>query len=187
MSTPKQILVIDVEATCWDNLPPNLIEASQRRNEIIEIGITPIDIKTNEIGLSRSIIVKPNKTTISTFCTKLTTLTPEFVEKTGITFPEAIEILNDDYRTDINIWASYGDYDRDSFVRNCGWWSIAYPFNNNHINVKALVGAFVGKHLGTGKACEKLGIPWEGTHHRGVDDSRMIAKILQRILAHKIV
>lgn len=186
MSTPQKMLVIDVEATCWKDRPPNMFEASKRQNEIIEIGITPIDItQTDQWGnivprleTSEAIIVLPTTTEISEFCTELTTLTPEFVKIHGMPFGDAIHKLRSKYRSDINLWASYGDYDRQAFERQCKNEGVPYPFNNNHVNVKALVGLRFGEHLGTGKACKKMGFPFEGTRHRGIDDSRNIAKIL---------
>ena len=69
MSTPKLCLVIDVEATCWEGNPPSGVPVKERKNEIIEIGITPVDMSTREIGESESIIVWPTTTDISPFCT----------------------------------------------------------------------------------------------------------------------
>ena len=189
MSTPQKVLVIDVEATCWKTEPPNEVEAMKRRNEIIEIGITPIALTTNEAGRvvpvlekAHSIMVLPTTTEISEFCTELTTLTPEYVKLHGIPFPDAIHNLRTKFRTDINIWASYGDYDRQAFARQCEHEKVPYPFNNAHINVKALVAARLGERMGTGKACQRLGFHFDGTRHRGIDDSRNIAKLLIKLL-----
>lgn len=180
MSTPKKILVIDVEATCWQDKPPNKFPYA--RNEIIEIGITPIDIKTKTLEDSRSIIVFPSTTEINEFCTKLTTLTPEFVQKEGVPFRRAIDILRDEYRVDRNIFASWGEYDKRSFEKNCDWNKTIYPFANLHLNVKALFAAKMGYCGGMDKCAADINIPFEGTHHRGVDDSRMTAKILLQLI-----
>ena len=53
MSTPKQILVIDLEATCWKD--PH--EAWYQ--EVIEIGITPVELKSRTLKDSESFIVEP--------------------------------------------------------------------------------------------------------------------------------
>jgi inhibitor of KinA sporulation pathway (predicted exonuclease) len=175
MSTAKNILVIDVEATCWDNLPPNKFPDTQ--NEIIEIGLAVIDIKAQKIVESRSIIVLPFQTSISPFCTQLTTLTPEFVQANGIPFVDAMNILDKEYRAERQIFASWGDYDRRSFEKNCKWNKVRNPMSNMHLNVKALYGALNGEAGGMAKCAKELGISFEGTHHRGVDDAKMIAKI----------
>lgn len=180
MSTPKKILVIDVEATCWENLPPN--KFPENRNEIIEIGITQIDIATRTIESSEGILVIPPTTEINAFCTKLTTITPELIAKEGIPFKDAIGILQTKYECNRNVFASWGDYDRTSFVKNCNWNKVEYPFPNMHLNVKSLFAAKNGFNGGVSICAEHYGLTFEGTQHRGVDDSRMIARILLNLL-----
>jgi inhibitor of KinA sporulation pathway (predicted exonuclease) len=178
MSTPKLCLVIDVEATCWRKNPPSGTPIMERQNEIIEIGITPISMPDKEILTSESIIVLPTTTEISEFCTELTSLTPEFVNENGITFRDAIEYMREKYRTDRNMWASWGKYDDQIFYRQCEREHVNYPFNNNHLNVKSLYCWKYGSPSGLGRACRRLNIEFEGTAHRGIDDSRNIARIL---------
>ena len=175
MSTPKKILVVDIEATCAE-------DNSVYRNEIIEIGITQVDIATKTIESSEGILVVPPTTEINEFCTKLTTITPELIAKEGIEFSAAIEILFTKYKSNRNVFASWGDYDRTAFVKNCNWNKIEYPFPNMHLNVKSLFAAKFGWNGGVAKCAESLGLKFEGTQHRGVDDSRMIAKILLKLL-----
>lgn len=178
MSTAKLCLVIDVEATCWLKNPPSGTPVKERQNEIIEIGITPVSLPDKEILESESIIVWPTTTEISEFCTELTTLTPEFVQENGRSFRDAIEYMQDKYRTNRNMWASWGKYDDQAFIRQCGRENVRYPFNNNHLNVKSLFSWKHGFSCGMSKALKVVKIPLEGTHHRGVDDSRNIAKVL---------
>jgi inhibitor of KinA sporulation pathway (predicted exonuclease) len=180
MSTPKKILVIDVEATCWENLPPNKFPST--RNEIIEIGVTTVDIKTKTIEKAESILVKPPTTEISEFCTKLTTITPQMIEKDGISIAQAMDIMEDRYRLKQNIFASWGDYDRRSFEKNCQWAKFSNPVGNLILNVKALFAAKFGYCGGMDKCAADMRLTFEGTHHRGVDDSRMIARILLKLL-----
>lgn len=185
MSTPKKILVIDVEATCWENLPPN--KFPDNRNEIIEIGITQIDIAIRKIESSEGILVIPPTTEINEFCTKLTTITPELIAQEGISFKDAVDILLTKYKSNQNVFASWGDYDRTSFVKNCDWNKVEYPFPNMHLNVKSLFAAKYGWNGGLDKCAESMKLTFEGTHHRGVDDSRMIARILRLLLGWDIV
>lgn len=178
MSTAKLCLVIDVEATCWAANPPSGQAVADRQNEIIEIGITPISLPDKKILDSESIIVWPTTTWISEFCTSLTSLTPDFVKDNGRSFTDAIAYIQDKYKTKRNMWGSWGKYDDQAFTRQCDRENIAYPFNNNYLNIKS---AFSWKHgfsCGMAKALRILNIPMDGIHHRGVDDSRNIAKIL---------
>ena len=176
MSTPKKCLVIDIEATCWDDGigPPN------PKSDIIEIGLATISLPAKEVIETRSIIVLPTSSKISEFCTRLTTLTPEFVAKYGIPFKDAIRIITE-YKADKNMWASWGEYDKNKFVDQCKKEDIEYPFNNIHLNVKSLFAWKYGFNCKLEKAASHIGIEFEGTLHRAVCDSLMTAKILMEL------
>jgi len=179
MSTPKLCLVVDIEATCWEKDTDGYFTDKQKNeSEIIEIGITSISIPDKKIVESESIIVLPTKSEISEYCTNLTTLTPKFVAEHGITFWNAIDILWFKYRANRNMWASWGDFDKDIFQRQCQNEGVRYPFNNNYLNVKAKFCWRFGFSCSLGKALGHMDIPFEGTAHRGVDDSLNIAKLL---------
>jgi len=178
MSTPRTCIVIDVEATCWQDKAPNTIEPYLRENEIIEFGITIIDMAKREILESESIIVRPTTSEISEFCTELTTLTPEFVEENGVSFIEALDIIKDKYKPHRNMWGSWGCYDRDAIYRQCQKEHVKSPFNNNYINIKSMWCWEHGFSCGVQKALNYANIKFEGTPHRGVDDSFNTAKLL---------
>lgn len=175
-----QILVIDVESTCWPGPPPK-----EQVSEIIEIGLCPIDVATLERLEKRSILVKPERSEISEFCTELTTLTPEMFTNAG-TFRDAAQILRKQYHSKERLWASWGDYDRRQFERVCKEFGIDYPFGVRHLNVKTLFAIAFGCHheLGLDGAYKKLGKTLEGTHHRGDDDAWNIAGVLCYLLKH---
>lgn len=172
-----QILVVDIESTCLEEYEADDI------SEIIEIGITPIDTKSGNVLESRSIIVKPKRSEVSEFCTRLTTLTQEYVDS-GISFKDACRILVDEYHSSKYAWGSYGNYDKKQFVTQCERENIEYPFSKAHINIKLLFALkySLKKDVGMTKALSLLDIPLIGIHHRGIDDSRNIANILSRIL-----
>jgi len=173
-----KILVIDVEATCWKGKIPQ-----GQKNEIIEIGICVLDTASGERVATDSLLVKPNSE-ISEFCTELTTLTQADVEKKGISFKEACKVLRNEYLSQQYTWASYGDYDRRQFERECQEKKVGYPFGTSHINIKNLLALTQNwkREVGMATALENLAFPLEGTHHRGVDDAWNIAKILAWLL-----
>ena len=177
MKTKLDIVnVIDLECCCWRGKPAG---------DIIEIGISTIDLRSAKIKGSLAIIVKPEQDEISDFCTELTTLTPEFVEKEGISFEKACKRLEIEHQTRTRVWASYGDFDRIHFQRMCYRYNLAYPFGRTHINIKNLIALLEGwnKEIGMAGAYNKfIGTSIEGTHHRGVDDARNIAYIFKNIL-----
>jgi len=173
-----KILIIDIEATCWKGKIPK-----GQQNEIIEIGICVLDTASGERVASDSILVKP-KSEISEFCTELTTLTRADVENQGICFEEACAVLKNEYLSKQYTWASYGDYDRRQFERECQEKQVGYPFGTSHINIKNLLALTQSwkREVGMATALERLALPLEGTHHRGVDDARNIAGILAWLL-----
>ena len=132
------LIVIDVEATCWAGGPPDGQEP-----EIIEIGVCLLDVFSGARVARESILVRPERSEISPFCTQLTTLCPEQVAQ-GVSFDRACRILRRKYRAGMRTWASYGDYDRHQFVRQCQERGILYPFGPTHINVKNLVAVLHG-------------------------------------------
>ena len=172
------ILVIDIESTCWEGHPPQ-----GQASEIIEIGICPVNVKSLTRTGKRSILVKPEWSEISEFCTSLTTLTPDMFAVAG-TLGGAVRILQQEFHSKDRLWASWGDYDRRQFERVCREHGVAYPFGPTHLNVKTLFATAIGddREMGLDDAYNRLGWPMEGTHHRGGDDAWNIAAVLCLLL-----
>ena len=172
-----KIVVVDIETTCWEK------REKEQIMEVIEVGVCLLDIGSGEITDRQSILIKPVYSALSDFCTKLTTLTQELVE-TGIGFREACLKLEDEYQSKKRVWASYGDFDRRQFERECRLKRVPYPFGSRHLNVKTL---FAIKHrlaeeVEMDKTLALLGLELIGTHHRGVDDAYNVARILRRLI-----
>ncbi len=174
----SQVLVVDVEATCWSGAPPEGQEP-----EIIEIGWCVLETPGRTIVRSGDILVRPQRSSVSAFCTELTTLTQETVDD-GIGFADACGLLRDDVGAGQMMWASYGDYDRRQFRRQCSGWSVDYPFADSHLNIKVLFALMRGEPHAPGMAgaLRALGLPLQGTHHRACDDAANIASILGALL-----
>jgi inhibitor of KinA sporulation pathway (predicted exonuclease) len=173
-----QVVVVDVESTCWEGAPP-----PGQVNEIIEVGVCAFDVASAKPLGRVSILVRPERSTVSEFCTALTTLTQEQVEA-GVPFAAACATLERDYLTKERAWASWGDYDRRQFERQCEATGVPFPFGPTHLNVKALFALANGleHEVGMDAALRRLGLPLEGTHHRGADDAWNIARLLATLL-----
>jgi inhibitor of KinA sporulation pathway (predicted exonuclease) len=171
MSGVSLLNVVDVEATCWEGEPP-----PGEVNEIIEIGICVLDTQSWKRLAKHSIIVRPARSRVSAFCTSLTTLTEEDVAQ-GIGFAEACERLRAEFDSASRPWASWGDYDRNQFTRECARDGIPYPFSESHANVRVrFTKAFgLSRRPGMDAALKLAGLPLEGVHHRGADDAWNIA------------
>lgn len=173
-----RILVVDVEATCWEGNPP-----PGQMSEIIEIGLCVVDVAALERVERRSILVRPLRSTISPYCTQLTTLTQADVDA-GIPLAEACRMLADDYKAGQRLFASFGDYDRQQFERNTADFGLRYPFGPTHLNIKNLAAVAYdwSREVGMSEALKRAGLLAEGIHHRGGDDAWNIAALLCHLL-----
>ena len=179
-----QILVIDLEATCWDDnisfRPPGM------ENEIIEIGISELNHQTGKIVQGDLFLVKPVRSEVSKFCTQLTTWTAaDLVD--GCTFEAACTRLCQQFSSRRRVFASWGNYDRNQFERQCRAFNVPYPFGPSHLNVKDLFSLQMGltKTVNTMEAMKMLDIEPTGTWHIGRDDAFNIARVLSALLGHK--
>jgi inhibitor of KinA sporulation pathway (predicted exonuclease) len=178
-ASPSQLVnVIDLECTCWRQGEP------AGEQEVIEIGVTVLDVRTRSLVSTESILVVPTTSEISPFCTELTTLTTEMVRAEGIAFRDALAKLKKTYDAKNRVFASWGDFDRKHFDRQTTREGLASPFGPRHLNVKSLFALqhALARECGMDDALARLGLPLVGTHHRGGDDSRNIATILARML-----
>lgn len=173
----KEILVLDLEATCWPGRPPE-----GQLSDIIEIGmaIVRFDFDTENFYYARldpeSIFVKPGRSGISEFCTELTGITEEMVAG-GLPFVDAMEALRKWKDTP---WASWGDYDRNKIERDCSDLGIKYPLAYTHINVKTMWAVLNGyEPTSLAEAVKIEGYKFIGENHRGSDDALNIALLLR--------
>ncbi|MFC4909865.1 exonuclease domain-containing protein [Actinomadura gamaensis] len=170
--------VVDVEATCWKGPRPK-----DQVSEIIEIGLCVVDLRTRERVEKHRVLVRPERSRVSEFCTELTGLTQEEVD-TGVSFPEACALLEREHLAHMRAWASWGDYDRKQFERQTAAVGVRYPFGRRHVNAKALWAEAHGlrRKLGMAGALEHAGLPLEGRHHSGADDAWNIAALVLRLV-----
>ena len=176
-------LVLDLEATCCDQGTIN-----REQMEIIEIGAVMVEPKNLTIIDEFQTFIKPVRHPILTqFCKSLTSISQKQVDLAP-TYPEAIALLKNwlsGYSD--GVFGSWGDYDRKQFQQDSNFHKVPFPIAYPHVNLKQLFTETQGlpKRYGMAKALEIVGLPLEGTHHRGIDDARNIAKLLPYILGEK--
>ena len=168
-----RLIVVDIETTCSNQ------KAEQIQNEIIEIGASIVDMKTLSVETNLSLFVKPQRSQVTPFCTKLTGITPEDVAE-GLTLEEACNVLIGEYQSDEYAWASWGDFDRLMINRECKFYKARFPFNRQHLNLKVLFALHhrLPELVGLEQAAKYVGQEFIGKHHRGVDDARTAAQLL---------
>lgn len=174
-----QIIVVDIEATCWKDKPP-----PGQSNEIIEVGVCLLDVKSHELSAKRSLLVRPTESEVSAFCTQLTTLTQEHVDA-GVEFAAACQTLEKDYDSRNRLWASWGAYDRRMFLSQCKARGVRYPFSRKHANIKRVFADVYGKRVNMRQALDEAELELEGTHHRGHDDAWNIARLLVTMMQQR--
>ena len=211
-----QIVVVDLEATCWETeveereALEKINEEKKKRgeapvkrpSEIIEIGVCLYEVERQRAwfpicskclggvkedclvcqgkGVVGSIVVKPEYSKINDFCTRLTSITPEFVKKYGLDFPSACNRLRKYFGPKTRIWAAWGDYDRRMFSDQCNYTGERYPFSATYWNIKSIHGIKnkLRREVGLGSAVRSSGMEFEGTAHRVIDDAYNAARIL---------
>jgi len=191
------LLIIDLEATCWDkDKYPELREKQEKEMETIEIGGTLLS-PSNESGKfelvvvdSFSTFIKPIRNLIlSDYCRNLTSITqedvngaPEFSQALPV-FVRAVERHLGGGSIQNIVWASWGNYDRNQLLRDCAYHKVEYPFGV-HWNVKVAYSRNRGvkKGFGVWKALQQCDMEFEGVRHRGIDDTKNIARIVQKKL-----
>jgi 3'-5' exoribonuclease 1 len=173
-------LVLDLEATCCDQGTIN-----REQMEIIEIGAVMVEPKNLTIIDEFQTFIKPVRHPILTqFCKSLTSISQTQVDLAP-TYPEAIALLKKWLSGYSNgVFGSWGDYDRKQFQQDSNFHKVPFPIAYPHVNLKQLFTETQGlpKRYGMAKALQIVGLPLEGTHHRGIDDARNIAKLLPYIL-----
>ena len=170
-------IIFDLEATCWEHRVP------MDDMEIIEIGAVRLgaDLLPRD---EFSFFVRPVvNTLLSEFCRNLTSIRQEEVDKAEDykkVFPKFVEWIGPGPA----ILCSWGAYDIKQTAIDCARHGLPFPEGfKNHINLKAVFAERYGiKPCGMSKALEKLGLPLDGAHHRGIDDARNISKIAQLLL-----
>ena len=85
-------------------------------------------------------------------------------------------------------FCSWGAYDLNQLKQDCRHHGLEMPLKVDHRNLKAEFSARLGlgRKFGMAGALSKLGLQIEGTHHRGIDDARNIARIFNHIETNDI-
>ena len=163
-------VIVDLEATCIEPRRDDFI------SEIIEIGA--VKVENGLVVDTFSLFVKPTINPIlSDFCKELTSITQENVD-TGEDRKVALNAFID-FCNDTDYILSWGGYDKNQLRKECERLSINTTWLSNHRNLKLYFSDLLGKtkQFGMERALSIAGLPLDGTHHRGIDDAKNIAKI----------
>jgi inhibitor of KinA sporulation pathway (predicted exonuclease) len=174
-------VIYDLEATCWENPPPNYVQ------ETIEIGA----FRLNHFGEVRgkfNRFVRPIlHPTLSPFCRQLTGIEQSDINRAR-DFSEVIEEFQDWARIeeDDYVLCSWGSFDRKMLINDCKLHKTDPSWVERHANLKEQYRIIKRMRQGVGlrKAVEKEGILFTGQHHRGISDAENLVKLFLKYLGH---
>ena len=174
-------LVVDVEATCADDgsIPPEEMET-------IEIGAVMLDGESREAVSEFQTFVKPARhPTLTRFCTELTSIQQSDVDAAP-GFPAAAEAFAA-WLTQYQplVFCSWGAWDEKQLRKDAAVHDIPWFIPGPHVNLKAEFPKRAGgkKRVGVSRALIQVGLEFQGTAHRGIDDARNIARLVSYCLA----
>ena len=171
------ILVIDLEASCdeGDKLPGDEME-------MIEVGAVWATPDGRILAEFQALVRPVLHPRLTPFCSQLTGITQADVDGAPL-FPEVAARLAsfaELHGHEASTWGSWGQYDAKQLARDSTRHGIANPLANfEHVNLKRqFAKARRIKEVGMARALQMVGLPLNGSHHRGLDDARNIAKLL---------
>ena len=176
-------LIVDLEATCCNR---NTIKRYEM--ETIEIGAVLLDSDTLLIADEYQTFIKPlRKPRLTDFCIGLTSITQDVVDLAPA-YPQAHkEFTAWLSRYDNYAFCSWGDYDLHQLAQDSHYHQLPAPVQARHINIKKLFSLNQGveRKIGMAGALRMAGLELEGTHHRGIDDARNMARLMPFILGRE--
>lgn len=177
MTQRLNLVVFDLELTCWDSKP-------SYTPEIIEIGAVKLNLSTGEIIDEFDTFVAPTEQPILTqYCTGLTSITqgdlkgqPQYQEA----YNKFFNWVGSRHKNILVAWGS----DWYDFEEECSRKSVEKRHSGfAHWDAKSIFAAKYTK-LGLDKAGNLLGIPFTGVRHRAIDDARYTAIILNHLFGN---
>jgi inhibitor of KinA sporulation pathway (predicted exonuclease) len=174
-------IIFDLEATSWEdrNLPAD--------KEIIEIAAVQLDEQLVLQSEFDSFVRPLENPMLSAFCSDLTRIKQERIDQAdsfAVVFPRFIDWIGPGAFT----LASWGDFDLNQLQRDFKRHGIKFPKRmiKKHVDIKALFAS--RQHVrpcSLLQALQMLHFPIEGTHQRGIDDARNIAKLYKSLIKHR--
>ena len=168
-------IIIDLEATCWEN-------SHKGESEIIEIGAVIVDTYYKILGKYQTFIKPTKNPVLSQYCKDLTSISQKEVDDAEIfpvVFENFINWTNENVKCNIEsiIFCSWGYYDKRQLMKDCVFHSIKYPFSNHRSLKHEFAKQRKIKPVGMKRALQMCEIKLKGTHHRALDDTENITQI----------
>lgn len=166
-------LVLDIEQSCWNKNEQPLDEIV----EIIEFGWSLLNVETWQVGEPQSIVIKPQNSKISEYCTNLTGITRKEA-RSGIIWQHAAKYLIKEgiKQYPVLMW---GD-DNIDILNNCKLYDTEIPISESTINLGMLYSMLHhDRSMGLKEAMllENVSYEEDKPFHRAGNDAYYTAKV----------
>ncbi|NTZ96978.1 exonuclease domain-containing protein [Pseudomonas koreensis] len=184
----RYLYCVDLEATCDDvgaSESPRPLAVIPDQMETIEIGLVVIDLETLEVVDDFQRFVRPRINPVLTdFSKALTSIQQADVDGASTYAEVGQELRAFIARYPDAAWASWGDYDARQLERDAGFAACPSLLSGlQHFNVRKWhKGLYDDQPKSLKQTVESLGLVWQGTYHRGIDDARNVASIIKEML-----
>ncbi|PMU25268.1 MULTISPECIES: 3'-5' exonuclease [unclassified Pseudomonas] len=185
----RYLYCVDLEATCdevdeSESTRPLIVTPEQM--ETIEIGLVVVDLESLEIVDEFQRFVRPQiNPTLTDFCKKLTSIQQADVDGARTYREVGDELRMFAVRYPNAAWTSWGDYDARQLERDAGFAGCPSLLEGlPHFNARKWhAGLYDDRPKSLKQTVESLGLVWQGTYHRGIDDARNVASIVKEMLS----
>lgn len=184
----RYLYCVDLEATCDqvdESESPRPLAVVPDQMETIEIGLVVIDLESLEIVDEFQRFVRPQiNPTLTAFCKKLTSIQQADVDGARTYQEVRQELAAFIARHTDAAWASWGDYDARQLERDAGFAACPSLLEGlPHFNARKWhAGLYDNRPKSLKQTVESLGLVWQGSYHRGIDDARNVASIVKEML-----
>ena len=173
------ILVVDLEATCDENVP-------DFDNEIIEVGAVWATPAGEVIDTFQRFVRSIERPQLTPFCLALTHIDQACIDAAPSWHVVAAEVAEFARQHAGQCWGSWGAYDLRQIERESARHGVTNPLAGLvHQNLKARFAKTRKiKQVGAMTALRIAGMAPQGEHHRALADALNIARLLPCVLGH---
>ncbi|MCA1972298.1 MAG: exonuclease domain-containing protein [Caenispirillum sp.] len=173
-----RLLFVDLELTCWRGDPP-----PGEQSEIIEVGVAEVDAGDLRITRSGRYLVRPERSSVSDYCTELTGLSPDELRRHGRPLSEVFGSLRKDWGPGRKAWYAWGT-DRillDDAVAAAGL--ADHPFSPGFVDLAQLYTTLrgCGQRVSLEEALAREDLEAQGRRHSAEGDAVDAARVWMRL------
>jgi len=174
-------IVYDLEATCWEGNPPNLVQ------ETIEIGAVKLDRYGDEGGTFCRFIRPVLNPSLSLFCRQLTTIEQPVIDR-AMAFEAVVEDFKDwaGVYDDVDcLFCSWGGFDKKMLIQDSCLHKLDFDWiESHHLNVRRQYHDIKKwrQYKGLKKVVNLEGFEFTGTYHRGISDAQNLSKVFAKYI-----